>query len=97
MLSLPRISPGDIGALITRNAELGMVLAMLPLAISLFLYTKLLPIQATHPFLLSYTYSGGQGASDWWINRLTRLALALVLAFCNWWWLQREERLLGHE
>ena len=86
---------GLFGSLITRNAALGMALAVVPLAGSLFLYNYLLPIQATHPFLLSYTYSGGQDAPDWWTNRLTLLGVALVLAVCNWWLLRREERLLG--
>jgi hypothetical protein len=87
---------GLFGTLATRNAALGMVIAAVPLAGSLFLYEKLLPIQATHPFFLSYTYSGGQDASDWWTNRLTLLLIALVLAVWNWWWLSREECLLGH-
>lgn len=87
---------GLFGALATRNTALGMVIAAVPLAGSLFLYEKLLPIQATHPFFISYTYSGGQDASDWWINRLTLLGTALVLAVWNWWWLRREEHLLGH-
>lgn len=83
------------GALATRNAALGLVLAIIPLAGSLLLYNRLLAIQATHPFFLSYTYSGGQDAPDWWTNRLALLGIALVLACVNWWLLHREERLLG--
>ena len=86
---------GLLGALATRNAALGMVIAVVPLAGSLFLYEKLLPIQATHPFLLSYTYSGSQDAPDWWLNRLTLLGIALAFAVWNWWFLHREERLLN--
>lgn len=84
-----------LGSLVTGNAALGLALAAVPLAGSLFLYEKLLPIQATHPFFLSYTYSGGQDASDWWTNRLTLLGIALALAVGNWWFLRREEHLLS--
>ncbi len=84
-----------LGSLVTGNAALGLALAAVPLAGSLFLYEKLLPIQATHPFFLSYTYSGGQDAPDWWTNRLTLLGIALALAALNWWFLHREERLLS--
>ena len=86
---------GLFGALATGNAALGMVIAAVPLAGPLLLYEKLLSIQATHPFFLSYTYSGGQDAPDWWTNRLALLGVALVLAIGNWWFLRREERLLG--
>lgn len=86
---------GLFGALITRNAALGMVIAAVPLAGSLFLYTPLFPIPASHLFFLSYTYSGGQDAGDWWTNRLALLGIALALSACNWWLLRREERLLG--
>ncbi|HEU5200687.1 MAG TPA: hypothetical protein VFU32_13695 [Ktedonobacterales bacterium] len=86
---------GLLGSLAARNAALGLVIAAVPLAGSLFLYEKLLPIQATHPFLLSYTYSGGQDAPDWWTNRLTLLGIALAVAALNWWFLRREERLLS--
>jgi len=86
---------GLFGSLATRNAALGAVTAASPLAGSLFLYQQLLPIQATHPFLLSYTYSGGQDATDWWKNRMTLLGVAVALAICDWWLLQREERLVG--
>jgi hypothetical protein len=86
---------GLLGSLATRNAALGTVIAAVPLAGSLFLYEKLLPIQATHPFFLSYTYSGGQDSPDWWTNRLTLLGIALALAAWNWWFLRREERLLS--
>jgi hypothetical protein len=87
---------GLLGSLVTRNVALGMVIAAIPLAGSLFLYAKLYPFQATHPFFISYTYSGGHDAPDWWTNRLTLLCIALALAICNWWWLRREERLLGN-
>ena len=72
-----------------------MLIAALPLAASLFLYDVLRSTQATHPFLISYTYSGGQDASDWWANRLVLLGIALALAADNWWLLRREEHLLG--
>lgn len=83
-------------SLAARNAALGLVIAAVPLAASLFLYEKLLHIQATHPFFLSYTYSGSQDAPDWWVNRLALLGAALVFAVGNWWLLRREERLLHH-
>lgn len=86
---------GLFGSLLTRNAALGMVIAAIPLAGSLLLSPALLSIQATHPFFISYTYSGGQDAPDWWINRLTLLGVALVFAVWNWWLLHREERLVG--
>lgn len=82
-------------SLLTCNAALGLVIAAVPLAGSLFLYQKLVSIPATHPFFLSYTSSGGQNAPDWWINRLTLLGIAVVLAVWNWWLLRRQERLLG--
>jgi len=86
---------GLFGSLITRNAALGMALAAVPLAGSLFLYAPLLPIQAAHLFFVTYTYSGGQDASDWWANRLSLLAVAMALAVANLWLLHREERLLA--
>jgi hypothetical protein len=86
---------GLFGSLFTRNAALGLVIAIVPLAGSLLLYTKLVSIPATHPFFLSYTFSGGQDAHDWWINRLTLLGIAVALAVWNWWLLRQEERLLG--
>lgn len=86
---------GLFGSLAARNAALGMVIAAIPLAGSLLLFEKLLSFQAAHPFLISYTYSGRQDAPDWWTNRLTLLGVALALAAWNWWWLRREERLLG--
>lgn len=86
---------GLFGSLATRNAALGMAIAAIPLAGSLLLFEKLLPLQATHLFFLSYTYSGRQDAPDWWTNRLTLLGIALALAAWNWWWLRREERLLS--
>jgi hypothetical protein len=86
---------GLLGSLLTRNSALGLVIAAVPLAGSLFLYQKLVSIPATHPFLLSYTSSGGQDAPDWWTNRLTLLSIAVALAVWNWWLLRREERLLG--
>ena len=85
---------GLLGSLATHNAALGIVIAAVPLAGSLFWYEKLLPIQATHPFFLSYTYSGSQDAPDWWTNRLALLGIALALAVWNWWFLRREEHLL---
>lgn len=86
---------GLLGALITRNAALGLVIAAIPLAGSLFLYPKLVTIPATHPYLITYTASGGQDARDWWVNRVALLGIALVLAVVNWLLLRREERLLG--
>jgi len=88
---------GLLGSLLTRNATLGLLLAVLPLVASLFLYEKLSSIEALHPFFITYTFSGGQDAPDWWINRLTLLALAAGCALCNWWLLRREERLLNEK
>ena len=84
------------GALLTRNAALGLIIAAVPLAGSLFLYAKLVSIPETHPFFLSYTFSGGQDAHDWWVNRLTLLGIAGAFTIGNWWLLRREERLLGN-
>ncbi len=86
---------GLLGSLTTRNAALGTVIAALPLMAALFLHDDLLAIQAVHPFFLPYTY-WGHDAPDWWTNRLTLLGVALALAVWNWWWLRREERLLGN-
>ncbi len=85
---------GLFGALATRNAALGLVIAVLPLGGAHFFHGYLLPIQATHPFFIPYT-SWAAGAPDWWTNRLALLGIALALALCNWCWLRREERLLG--
>lgn len=84
------------GALLTRNAALGLVIATVPLAGSLLLYAKVVSIPTTHPFFLSYTFSGGQDAPDWWTNRLTLLLIAGVFAVWNGWLLRREEHLLGN-
>jgi len=89
-------SLGLFGSLATRNAALGMMIAALPLAASLFLYETLRPIRATHPFFISYTYSGGQDAPDWWANRLTLLGVAAALAVGSWLLLRHEERLMGN-
>jgi hypothetical protein len=85
---------GLLGSLATRNASLGLVIAAIPLASSLFLYDVFAPNQAIHPFFISYTYSGGQDAPDWWINRLALLGVALAFATINWCLLRREESLL---
>lgn len=85
---------GLSGALATRNAALGAIIATLPLAGAHFFHGYLIPIAGTHPFLLPYT-SWNAEAADWWTNRLALLGLALVLGACNWWWLKREERLLN--
>lgn len=85
---------GLFGALVTRNAALGTLIAALPLAGAHFFHGYLLPIAGTHPFFLPYT-SWNADASDWWTNRLALLGIALLLAACNWWWLRCEERLLG--
>ncbi|EFH85883.1 hypothetical protein [Ktedonobacter racemifer] len=87
---------GLFGSLATHNAALGMAIATIPLAGAFFLQAKLLPIQATHPFIIPYTYWGEQDARDWWTNRLALLGIALALAIWNWWLLRREERLLGN-
>lgn len=85
---------GLLGALITRNAALGVTLAAFPLLSALFLQARLNDIQAIHPFIISYTYWGEQDAPDWWLNRFTLLAIALILAIWNCWWLSRAEHLL---
>lgn len=86
---------GLLGSLAARNAALGTVIAALPLVGELFFHGYLLPIQATHPFLIPYTLWGGD-APDWWANRLVLLGCALLLAACCCWLLHREERLLGN-
>lgn len=85
---------GLLASLAVRNTALGMVIAVLPLAGALFLHGYLLPIQASHPYLIPYT-SWAADASDWWINRLTLLGAALAFGVGNWLLLRREERLLG--
>lgn len=85
---------GLCGSLATRNAALGMVIAVLPLMGELFFHGYLLPIQGTHPFFIPYTIWQAN-APDWWLNRLTLPGLALLLAAWCWWWLKREERLLS--
>lgn len=85
---------GLFGALATRNAALGTLIATLPLAGAHFFRGYLIPIASTHPFFLPYT-SWNADAPDWWTNRLTLLLIALLLVACNWWWLRREERLLA--
>lgn len=82
-------------SLATRNAALGTLIAALPLAGELIFHGYLLPIQATHPFIIPYT-AWGADAPDWWMNRLVLLGIALLLAAGNWWLLRREERLLGN-
>lgn len=62
---------------------------------ALFMHDELLAIPAVHLFFIPYTY-WGHDAPDWWINRLALLAIALTLATWNWYWLRREERLLGN-
>lgn len=86
---------GLLGSMLTRNAALGLTFSILPLAAALALNPFLLPHKKSHPFFIPYT-NWGPDASDWWTNRLTLLAIALLLAICNWWWLRREERLLGN-
>jgi hypothetical protein len=86
---------GLFGSLVPRNTALGMVIAAMPLMGALLGQQYLNPIQATHPFILPYTYWGAQDAPDWWTNRLTLLGIALVFTVWNWWLLRREERLLN--
>lgn len=85
---------GLLGALFSRNAALGLVIATVPLAASLFAYPALAQGQWTHPFLLTYTFSAGQNATDWWINRWALLGVALALGIGVWGLLHREESLL---
>jgi hypothetical protein len=84
------------GSLVTHNAALGMTIAIVPLAGSLFLYEALAPLKVTHWFFISYTYSGGADTPDWWANRLTLLVIALVLAAWSGWLLRNDERLVNH-
>jgi hypothetical protein len=86
---------GLFGSLLARNAALGVVLASIPLVGSLFAYGPLSAVEAAHPFFITYTFSGGQDAPDWWANRLTLLGIAVLLAVFNGQLLSREERLLG--
>lgn len=80
-------------SLITRNSALGLVIGLVPLAGALFLQPYLLLVEQLHPFIISYTLAG-YNAPDWWLNRLTLLAIGLGLAGLNGWILRKEERLL---
>ncbi|GHO77404.1 hypothetical protein KSD_51750 [Ktedonobacter sp. SOSP1-85] len=94
---VPVLLMGMLGlfcSMLTRNAALGLALAILPLAVALALNPFLLPHKLAHPFFIPYT-SWEPDATDWWSNRLTLLGMGLLLAVGNWWWLHREERLLG--
>jgi hypothetical protein len=86
---------GMLGALTTRNAALGAVIAAIPLMAALFLHNDLLPIPAVRPFFIPYTI-WAYASPTWWSNRASLLAVAVILALCNWRLLQREERLLGN-
>jgi hypothetical protein len=86
---------GLLGALTTRNATLGAVIAALPLMANLFLKDDLLPIALYRPFFIPFTI-WEHDAADWWLNRFVLLGCGLLLALCCWWWLRREERLLGN-
>jgi hypothetical protein len=86
---------GLLGALMTRNAALGAVIAALPLMADLFLHDDLLPIALYRPFFIPFTI-WEHDSSDWWLNRFVLLGCGLALALCCWWWLRREERLLGN-
>lgn len=86
---------GLFGSLVTRNAALGFTIAVVPLAASLFLSGAITPIKGAHLFLVSYTFSGGQDAPDWWANRLALLAGALLFAAWSGWLLRRDERLVN--
>jgi hypothetical protein len=85
---------GLLGSLLTRSATLGMTLAALPWAGSLFLSTPLAQWLATHWFFISETYSEGPNSPHWWMNRLTLLGCTLIFAVWNGWLLRREERLV---
>lgn len=86
---------GLLGALMTRNATLGAVIAALPLMADLFLHDDLLPIALYRPFFIPFTI-WEHDSSDWWLNRFVLLGCGLALALCCCWWLRREERLLGN-
>jgi hypothetical protein len=85
---------GLFGSLLTHNATLGMTIASIPLVGALFLRSYLLPIQAVHPFFIPFTLWASD-ASDWWINRLTLLGIAIVFGVASWWQLHYEERLVA--
>jgi hypothetical protein len=95
---------GLLGALLTRNAALGAVIAAIPLAIALFLHSDLLAIAATNafwrPFILwffvPFTLWSYDVPNYWWLNRALLMGTGLILALCCWWLLRREERLLGN-
>ncbi len=86
---------GVFGTLSTRSPALGLTLALLPLAVSLFAAAPLLGWRGARWFLVTYTYAAGLDAPDWWINRLVLLSLALILAVGSGWLLRRDEHLLG--
>jgi hypothetical protein len=86
---------GILGALATRNAALGAVIAAIPLMAALFLHNDLLPIAPVRPFFIPYTI-WAYASPTWWSNRVSLLAVAVILALCCWRWLRREERLLGN-
>lgn len=95
---------GLLGALLTRNAALGAVIAVVPLAIALFLHDDLLAIAATSAFwrplilwfFVPFTLWGYNMPTYWWLNRALLIGTGLILALCCWHLLRREERLLGN-
>ncbi len=86
---------GVFGALSTRSPALGLTLALLPLATSLFLATPLSSWRVARWFFVTYTYSAGADAPDWWINRLVLLGCALLLVIGTSWLLQHDEHLVN--
>jgi hypothetical protein len=86
---------GLFGSLMTGSAALGMTMAAIPLAASLFLYAPLSRWQVAHYFFITYTFSGGPESPDWWTNRLILLGCALGLAAGNGWLLHNEKHIVS--
>jgi len=83
-----------LGALFTKQAMMGGVLGGSLLLLELFM--KDLFLHQTQLLWIFVPISMWlPDAGIWWQSRALLFALGGLLMGCSWWWLQREERLLG--